>query len=237
MVDSYQSADKEHCELDYDNFEERQGFLKKVYGIVSAQMTVTAAFITFVQLKDVDEKQAFLANSAFWLVPAFVVSIFIEIAILCCRNVARRVPVNYIMLLVFTLAFSFLVAAVTVPYSPDIVIQAGGATALTTIALTVYALTTKTDMTLFGGALYIFSVAFLMIILTFSLFSPASLYSPFLCALAVVLYGFFLIYDTQLVAGKGHHKLSVDDYIIGALIIYLDIIMLFLELLKLFGRK
>ena len=56
-------------------------------------------------------------------------------------------------------------------------------------------------------------------------------------ALCIILYGFFLIYDTQLVAGRGHHKLGVDDYIVGALIIYLDIIMLFLELLKLFGRK
>ena len=114
---------------------------------------------------------------------------------------------------------------------------AGAATALTTIALTVYALTTKTDMTFYGGALYILSVAMTMIIVTFSLFSPASLYNPIWCALAVIFYGFFLIYDTQLIAGRGHYKLSVDDYIIGALIIYLDIIMLFLELLKLFGRK
>ena len=166
-----------------------------------------------------------------------MVSIFIEIAILCCRNVARKVPVNYIMLLLFTLAFSFIVAVITVPYSPAIVIQAGAATALTTIALTVYALTTKTDMTFYGGALYILSVAMTMIIVTFSLFSPASLYNPIWCALAVIFYGFFLIYDTQLIAGRGHYKLSVDDYIIGALIIYLDIIMLFLELLKLFGRK
>ena len=164
-------------------------------------------------------------------------SIFIEIAILCCRSVARKVPLNYILLTVFTISFSFIVAFITVPYTPDVVIQAGAATALTTIALTFYALTTKTDMTMYGGALHIFSVALFMIIITFALFSPANYYSPFLTALCVILYGFFLIYDTQLVAGRGNHKLGVDDYIIGALIIYLDIIMLFLELLKLFGRK
>jgi len=39
------------------------------------------------------------------------------------------------------------------------------------------------------------------------------------------------------VAGKGRYKLTMDDYIVGALIIYLDIIMLFLELLKLFGNR
>ncbi|MFN9952526.1 MAG: Bax inhibitor-1 family protein, partial [bacterium] len=78
---------------------------------------------------------------------------------MCCRSVARRVPLNYILLTVFTVSFSFIVAFITVPYTPDVVIQAGAATALTTIALTFYALKTKTDMTMYGGALYILSVA------------------------------------------------------------------------------
>ena len=34
--------------LHYDNFEDRQGFLKKVYGIISGQMTITTAFIVYV---------------------------------------------------------------------------------------------------------------------------------------------------------------------------------------------
>ncbi len=106
------------------------------------------------------------------LVPAFVLSIFIEIAILCCRHLARRVPINYILLLIFTVSFSFIVAFITIPYAPDAVIQAGAATALTTIALTAYALTTKSDMTMYGGALYIFSVAIFMITISFALFSP-----------------------------------------------------------------
>ena len=88
-----------------------------------------------------------------------------------------------------------------------------------------------------GGLIWIFSVALMMIILSFALFSPATLYSPFLTGLIVMLYGFFLIYDTQLVAGGGQHKLDIDDYVIGAMLIYTDIIMLFLELLKLFARR
>ncbi len=173
-----------------------------------------------------------------WLLfPTLIFAIVIEIAIVCCRSLARKVPVNFILLALFTFSFSFIVAFCTVPYDAAAVLQSGGATALTTIALTVYAWRTDEDHTMCGGMLYILSAAITMLILTLTLFSPSTLYAPFVCALLVVFYGLFLVYDTQLVAGKGHHKLSIDDYILGALIIYLDIIMLFLQLLKLFGRK
>lgn len=45
---------------------------------------------------------------------------------------------------------------------------------------------------------------------------------------SIILYGFYLIYDTQLIIGGRHSELEIDDYIIGALIIYIDIIVLFL---------
>ena len=58
-----------------------------------------------------------------------------------------------------------------------------------------------------------------------------------MAAILVVFYGLFLIYDTQLIAGGKKHQLSMDDYIVGALLLYIDIMMLFLELLKLFGDR
>ena len=46
-----------------------------------------------------------------------------------------------------------------------------------------------------------------------------------------------MIYDTQLIAGGKKHQLSMDDYIVGPLLLYIDIMMLFLELIKLFGDR
>ena len=60
---------------------------------------------------------------------------------------------------------------------------------------------------------------------------------PFVSAILVVFYGLYLIYDTQLIAGGKQHQLGYDDYIIGALLLYIDIMMLFLELLRLFGKR
>ena len=60
-------------------------------------------------------------------------------------------------------------------------------------------------------------------------------FTSFLCGLFVCLYGLFLLCDTQLVVGKGRHKLSLDDYVAGAMLIYTDIIMIFVYLLQILG--
>lgn len=53
-----------------------------------------------------------------------------------------------------------------------------------------------------------------------------------------LLFSVYLIYDTQLMMG-GDHKFSIspEEYVFAALNIYLDIIMIFLYILRLFGRE
>ena len=58
----------------------------------------------------------------------------------------------------------------------------------------------------------------------------------FYCAMGVILFGMYLVYDTQLICGKHKLKLSIDDYIIAALILYIDIIQIFLYILEILGR-
>ena len=60
---------------------------------------------------------------------------------------------------------------------------------------------------------------------------------PFAAGFGVIIGGLFLLIDTQLIVGGRRHELSIDDYVVGALILYLDIIYIFLELLKLFGNR
>jgi len=71
----------------------------------------------------------------------------------------------------------------------------------------------------------------------FAIFSSIA-YSIYLI-LGIILYGFFLIFDTQIiVARQGRYAyLSYDDYIIAALNLYLDIIILFIKILELIGDR
>jgi len=132
-------------------------------------MTVTTAFIVYVQLKDDTEKTIIGEDYTLFFV-ALILALLIEIAIVCWRKNARKVPLNYILLTVFTISLSILVAYITIPFDPQEVILAWTTTALTTFALTLYALTTKKDMTMCGGSPFIFTVALFMIFICLKFF-------------------------------------------------------------------
>ena len=165
------------------------------------------------------------------------VSLVIEIAIICCKGCARRVPLNYILLLTFTVCQSFVFGVITSMYTAESVLMAAGMTLGMTFALTLYACTTKTDFTACGALFFTLSIG-MMALMALSFFMTfAEWWYPVLSALLLVFYGLFLIYDTQMVLGGGKHELTYDDYIVGALILYVDIMMIFLELLKIFGSS
>ena len=51
------------------------------------------------------------------------------------------------------------------------------------------------------------------------------------------LYAFYLIVDTQLIMGGRRNELTLDNYILGAMLLYIDIIQLFLNLLRILGQR
>ena len=119
-------------------------------------------------------------------------------AIFCYSSLARKVPTNYILLSIFTLSESYIVSAFASQYSPDTVLAAALLTLSITLALTFYATTTKSDFTMMGGALFIISMAFIMMGLLMWMLGgreKGSMWNIVYCTLGVILYGFYLIYD------------------------------------------
>ena len=55
--------------------------------------------------------------------------------------------------------------------------------------------------------------------------------------LGVLIFSMYLVYDTQLLVGGKKYQLSEEEYVFGALTIYIDVIQIFLYLLELFGRR
>ena len=169
----------------------------------------------------------------FWV--CLGISICLIIPLICCRNVARTVPTNYIFLTLWTMCEAYMVATCCSFYAPEIVITAASLTCAITIALTVYACTTKTDFTFMGGILFVAGVLLLFLGIFSMIFG--NFLNTLYCVLGVFLFSLYLIYDTQLVMGKFGLEYSIDDYIIAALMIYLDIIQIFLYILELLGKN
>lgn len=117
---------------------------------------------------------------------------------------------------------------------------AGAATALTTVALTIYAFRTKVQVEVFGAMIFVVYFAMLPIgILGMFMFNNVlyMLYN----ILGVLFYSLFLIIDTMFICkgnkSMGGYSAEFDDYVIGAMMLYMDIIMLFIYLLRIFGNS
>ena len=115
--------------------------------------------------------------------------------------------------------------------------MAGLGTAGITLACTLHAFTTKPDYFIIGGLIWLLSFS-LMFLIVFT-WIIGGIYNSFvnnaIISLCIFLMGIILICDTQLIVNEDRHSLSLDDYIIAALIIYVDIITIFLYILQLFG--
>ena len=131
-------------------------------------------------------------------------SIVLCIMIVCCFG--RQAPLNMILLFLFTLCESWMVAGFTSVYPTKIVCIAGAATALTTIALTIYALRTTTRIEVFMAMSFVVYIAMLPLIIIGIFVGLGALYTLY-CALGVLLYSLFLIIDTMMIC-KGDSTMS-----------------------------
>ena len=223
----------------------RIGFIRKVYGILSVQLAITFGISCLGMVESVKkiliiESPRSLTLTSIGLgllITCCILFFFTLIPLACCMKVGRRVPINYILLLLFTLSQSYLVLLCCCRYEQHIVLTAMGLTAAVTISLTIYALTTKEDFTWLGGLL--FSTITILIIGGILCgvwgFSGGRGYHVLYCCCGILVYSIYIIFDTQLIAGKYGTVFEIDDYIFAALTIYIDIIQLFLFILSLLG--
>lgn len=203
-----------------------------MYVILSIQLLLTAALVS---ASCFHNGYINFVKTQYWLIiVAAVVMIITMYVLIYIRAAARKVPINYLLLALFTLCEAYLVSSITAEYEPVSVFIAAALTASIVVALTIYACTTKTDFTICGGLLFTCLMA-LFVASFLSIFFYDRYLVIIISALSVVLFSVYLIFDTQLILGKGELKLTIDDYIFAAMNLYIDIIRIFLEILKLVG--
>ncbi len=103
------------------------GFVRKVLGIVAAQLLFT--FIIVISASYSDGFGLF-CTSVGCQVTSVLVYFFSLIAIMCSKGLRHSVPMNYIVLLVFTLSLAFMIAGITAWLTPASVMLSIGVLAL-----------------------------------------------------------------------------------------------------------
>mmetsp|Transcript_23630 Transcript_23630/g.44632 ORF Transcript_23630/g.44632 Transcript_23630/m.44632 type:complete len:251 (-) Transcript_23630:88-840(-) len=227
--------------------EVRHGFIRKVYGILGVQMTITTIIASLITVygQDLVIRNPALVTSL--MVISMVMCIGTMCVFICCPDTMKKSPTNYILLLCFTAAESVMVGFICVQYTIQSVLVALGITAALVLALSLFSLQTSYDFTGFMPYLFAAMCCLCLFGLVMSIFSLCGALSSgafkvmnmIYAGIGAIVFSFYIILDTQLIVGGKHNKFrfSVDDYIMAAINIYVDIIQLFLMLLQLLGER
>ena len=230
MFENYDDQDT-RMKVEDQEFDQvvRQGFIRKVFGILSIQLL----FTTFLCLISMSSPSflLFQAQHSFIFALCCIGAIAVPLGIICFPDAYRKVPTNYCLLAIFTFCESYLVSFICGASNPALVFMAAVMTTGIVISLTFYAYWTKTDFTMMGGALFLAGMCMLLISI-FMMFTQNKMLHILFSAAGVFLGGIYLIYDMQLILGKGVVRLDSDDYVFAAIMLYSDIIYIFVKILE-----
>lgn len=162
-----------------------------------------------------------------------------EIIVLCMPQ-GRKFPINMIFLSTFTLSFAYIVSyicSITAESNGKfVVIIAAVSTLAITVAATLFAMFSKTDFTVKWGIIIVISSALLFLGI-FSIFWHDRFMVILYSSLGVMLFGIYLIIETQLILGGRRLQFSIDDYVTAAMLLYIDIIQIFLYILSMLRKN
>ncbi|KAF7216129.1 protein lifeguard 3 [Nothobranchius furzeri] len=220
----------------WESMSVRHAFIRKVYLILTVQLTITFSVIAIFTF--VDPVKLFVIRYPVIYWASYGVFFVVYCILICCKEPRRRFPLNLVLLGIFTFAFSYMSGTVSSYYETKAVFLAMGITAVVCISVTVFCFQTKVDFTSCGGFLTIAAVL-LMIIGIVTAIVLSFQYVPWLhmlyAAIGAVVYTLFLVYNTQLLIGNRELAISPEEYIYGALSLYVDIVNIFLFILQISG--
>lgn len=217
----------------------RDKFIRKVYSILTLQLLITFGFIAAcIFVKDL--KSFMIKQSFTLLLVSCLVVLTVSIAIFCFTKMGKLFPLNFILLIIYTMAMSVAAATFSCLYNTYVVLSAFGAT--TAICSTISFIACMPCLDITGLGVY-WWVAFLVLLLygavglILSLFTNVSTMFLVYGFLVTIFIAFYLLYDTQLILGGKRYEISSEEYILGAISLYTDIITIFMYVLCLCDCK
>ncbi len=208
--------------------ESRLAFIKKVYlyFAIALAFAFAGAVVTTTNI----DIAVMVANNYLFFVIA-------EIGVLIATIVLRKKePINRILFFAFTTLSGITLGPMLWRFQlanqMGTVVMALGLTVLAFAGLTTYAFTTKKDFSYLQG--FLFTGLFILIgalILSFFVKSPI-LYTA-ISAGGVILFSMFILYDTHNIM----KRYNQDEYIAGAIDLFLDFLNLFIYILRLLSSR
>jgi len=205
----------------------RHAFVRKVYSILFCQILATCVIGGVLSQS---------ASTIFWVqthVWAFYIPLFgtlVNLGLLYWKRHSH--PVNFVLLSTFTIFEAFTLGVVMAFYDNVVILQALLITLGIFIGLTLFTYQSKYDFSGMGPWLFGGLMALLMTGLV-GIFIPFGKTMDLIYAgLGCLLFSGYIVYDTYVIS----RRLSPDEFILGAISLYLDFINLFINILRLLNN-
>eukprot|EP01083_Nonionella_stella_P141612 436779_1 len=216
-------------------------FVRKVYTCLSLQLSFTAVWM-LVCMQEGWPVYKFLMNddksSTSTALMLFYVSLalyLVAVIVFYCFAHSAKKKLAWVMFFLLTAAMAYQIGFIGALYQRgnkrEIVLAAMGMTTFMTIGLTAFAIQSKTDFTSYYGIAYIVLLCMMITSFFMFIFRANNLMNMIYAGVGVLLFSFYIVADTQMILKKD--ILEQDDYLLGAVILYVDIIQLFLYILRL----
>ncbi|KAL7501657.1 hypothetical protein ACHAWT_009469 [Skeletonema menzelii] len=207
----------------------RRLFIRKVYSILAVQLTGTFVVGAFMALHE--PTHVYILTHAWPVILSMIASFVLILALMCYKD---KSPQNMYLLAAFTFVEAFMVGTVTTAYAEEsvgIVLEAVFLTGAIFIGLTVFTFQSKIDFSFLGAFLSMGIGALILWGFFAMIFGVGTGYVYAL--LGCIIFSGYILFDTWLIMDK----LNPHEYVLAAVMLYLDIVNLFLYLLQLLASS
>lgn len=208
---------------------DRAVLVRRTYGLVFGGIIVTMLGTAF----GISQPAVMQAVAQHWIISMLCVFAPLILA----QRWHREFPRNITLTLLFTFAVGVWISPVLFVYNraqPGIVGQAGLLTLTTFGVLSLYATFSRRDFSAWGG---FFIVGFWVLLATsiLNLFFRNATASLWLAGGTVFVFGGLLVFDTWRIVRTNQY--GPEDYVPAAVAIYVDLLNIFLAILRLLGGR
>ncbi|CAH8538673.1 unnamed protein product [Schistosoma guineensis] len=210
----------------------RHAFIRKVYFTLSVQLLFTFGIVCIFCL--VKPVTIWVRRNPWFYYLAYAIFFVTYLVLGCIVSVRRRFPGNYICLAVFTLALSYMAGSIGAFYGAEAALISVALTFALCICITLFAMQTRFDFTMCSGFLFVFSCVVMLtgiaIMIVYFVLGPNKILQGVYSGILTLLFGLYLAYDTQLIMGGREFELEPEEYIFGAMQLYVDVVFMFMAI-------
>jgi protein lifeguard len=200
----------------------------------------------------------FIMKNLYLVWIALGVLIITQLLLTCIESCRRSFPLNIFLYYLMVLSMSYTLAVITLQYDLQVIYFSVIATFVLCLSIAFVSLffgvsyeirksyiifssvfvALQIDFTGYMGFYMIAGLVLIIcstIVLIVSLFYQSMLMQVIYSFIVVFIIGMYFGYELQMIFGGGRYEMDPNDYVVGAVVLYIDIIMLFIHLLRIIG--